>query len=51
MARTCGSLGRLLDEIHDRAESLERVMQQHVAGAQGREQIAADAQPLRNARA
>ena len=41
----------LLDEIDDRAETLERVMQQHVAGAQGREQVAADAQPLRNARA
>ena len=42
---------RLLDEIRDRPESLERVVQQHVAGAQRREHIAADAQPLGNARA
>ena len=42
---------RLLDEIRDRPESLERVVQQHIAGAQRGEQIAAAAQPLRNARA
>ncbi len=51
MARTCGSLGRLLDEIRDGAEALERVVQQYVAGAQSGEQIAAHAQPLGNARA
>jgi hypothetical protein len=33
--------GRLLDEIHDRSEALERLVQQHIAGAQGGENVGA----------
>ena len=42
--------GGLLDEIHDRTESLKRVMQQHIAGAQGCKDIATHLEPLGNAR-
>jgi len=45
-----GIARRLPDEIRDRAETLKRVVQEHVSGPQGGEQIAARAQPLGNAR-
>ena len=41
---------RLLDEIRDRPEALERMVQEHVPGAQRGEQIAAHPQPLGHAR-
>src|SRR5579863_866593 len=41
---------RLFDEIGDGAEPLKRVVQEHIPGAQGGEQIVAHAQALRNAR-
>ncbi len=40
----------LSDEIGHRRESLKWVVQQHIAGAQGGEQIAARLQPVGNAR-
>ncbi len=45
-----GIVRRLLDEIGDRPETLERVMQQHIAGTQGGEDVAAHLQAVRNAR-
>ena len=45
-----GVAGRLLDEIRDRTETLERVMQKDIAGAQRGEDVRSHPQPLRNAR-
>jgi hypothetical protein len=41
--------GRLLDEISDRSKTLKRMMQEHIAGAQHRKNIAAHFQSVRNA--
>src|SRR4029077_7282195 len=39
-----------LDEVHDRPEALERLVQPNVAGARGRKDIVARPQAFRNAR-